>query len=279
MASGGLFSTKNCAGIFRCSCYIFQLNRSANSKWQFLSCVTVECSERYCLLSSSVTHTQTQTHTSTLTAASYSMARCSSLGCWLTHNTNCIKRKVIICVKKERFSFFLSLSFNTERKSLAPSQWYGGAILAIPENSPALSRNLKFQYSAHNSPSLFHLRYQGLRYLHKCIHVDLDHFTNSNADVSFGIRQSIWNKLLDYFVVTADLCIATPCLCIIISVVVVHTKLVGAKQVNTNHSLEITVQYSRTPLIQTLFIRITNYPDRLGPADKFVENFKKTNLP
>jgi hypothetical protein len=50
MASKGYFSTKNCAGIFRCSCYIFYLNRSAKSKCQFLSCATVECIERYFLL-------------------------------------------------------------------------------------------------------------------------------------------------------------------------------------------------------------------------------------
>ena len=31
-------------------------------------------------------------------------------------------------------------------------------------------------------------------------------------------------------------------------------------------------KYSRTPLIRTLVIRIANYPDRLGPSGKFVEN-------
>jgi len=35
------------------------------------------------------------------------------------------------------------------------------------------------------------------------------------------------------------------------------------------------VEYSRTPLIQTLVIRIANYLDRLGPSGKFVENFTK----
>lgn len=32
-------------------------------------------------------------------------------------------------------------------------------------------------------------------------------------------------------------------------------------------------------LIQTLVIRIANYPDRLGPSGKFVENSTKLNLP
>jgi hypothetical protein len=31
----------------------------------------------------------------------------------------------------------------------------------------------------------------------------------------------------------------------------------------------------RTPLIRTLFIRIADYPDRLGPSGKFVENSTK----
>jgi len=31
------------------SCYIFQLNRSTNSKWLFLDCATIACSERYSL--------------------------------------------------------------------------------------------------------------------------------------------------------------------------------------------------------------------------------------
>ena len=30
--------------------------------------------------------------------------------------------------------------------------------------------------------------------------------------------------------------------------------------------------YSRTPLIRTMVIRISNYPDRLVPSGKFVEN-------
>jgi len=30
--------------------------------------------------------------------------------------------------------------------------------------------------------------------------------------------------------------------------------------------------YNRTPLIRKLVIRIANYPDRLGPSGKFVEN-------
>jgi len=32
---------------------------------------------------------------------------------------------------------------------------------------------------------------------------------------------------------------------------------------------------SRTPLIRTLVIRIANYPDRLGPSGKFVQNSTK----
>ena len=36
-----------------------------------------------------------------------------------------------------------------------------------------------------------------------------------------------------------------------------------------------TYKYSRTPLIRTLVIRIANYPDRLGPLGKFVENSTK----
>jgi len=35
---------------------------------------------------------------------------------------------------------------------------------------------------------------------------------------------------------------------------------------------EISTSYSRTPLIRTLFVRIANYPDRLSPSGKFVEN-------
>ena len=35
------------------------------------------------------------------------------------------------------------------------------------------------------------------------------------------------------------------------------------------------LKYSRTPIIRTLVIRITNYPDWLGPSVKFVENFTK----
>jgi hypothetical protein len=35
------------------------------------------------------------------------------------------------------------------------------------------------------------------------------------------------------------------------------------------------VQYSRTPLVRMLVIRIANYPDWLGPSSKFVENSKK----
>ena len=35
------------------------------------------------------------------------------------------------------------------------------------------------------------------------------------------------------------------------------------------------IKYSRTPLIQMLVIRIANYPYRLGPSGKFVENSTK----
>jgi hypothetical protein len=35
------------------------------------------------------------------------------------------------------------------------------------------------------------------------------------------------------------------------------------------------VKYSITPLIGTLVIRITCYPDRLGPSSKFVDNSTK----
>ena len=31
-------------------------------------------------------------------------------------------------------------------------------------------------------------------------------------------------------------------------------------------------KYSRTPLFGTLGIRMANYPDRLGPSGKFIEN-------
>jgi len=34
-------------------------------------------------------------------------------------------------------------------------------------------------------------------------------------------------------------------------------------------------QYCRTPLIRTLVIRIANYPGRLGPSGKFVDNSTK----
>ena len=35
------------------------------------------------------------------------------------------------------------------------------------------------------------------------------------------------------------------------------------------------ILYSRNPLIRTLVILIDNYPDRLGPSVKFVENSRK----
>jgi hypothetical protein len=55
-----------------------------------------------------------------------------------------------------------------------------------------------------------------------------------------------------------------------------HAVCVGARagaRVRTHRTHD--VEYSRTPLIQTLVIRIANYPDRLGPSGKFVENFTK----
>jgi hypothetical protein len=33
--------------------------------------------------------------------------------------------------------------------------------------------------------------------------------------------------------------------------------------------------YSRTPLIRRLAFRIANYPDRLDPSDKFIDNSTK----
>jgi hypothetical protein len=36
-------------------------------------------------------------------------------------------------------------------------------------------------------------------------------------------------------------------------------------------------EYSRTPLIRTLVIRIADYPERLGPSVTFVENSRKIN--
>ena len=58
------------------------------------------------------------------------------------------------------------------------------------------------------------------------------------------------------------------------------SKSVYAVQRRNNHCPDIhkkkhTHKYSRTPLIRTLFFRISNYPDRLGPSVKFVENSTK----
>ena len=33
--------------IVGCSCYIFERNRTINSKWEFLGCATIAFSERY----------------------------------------------------------------------------------------------------------------------------------------------------------------------------------------------------------------------------------------
>ena len=40
-------STNKCAGIVGCSFYIFELNRSINSKWQLLGYASIEFSEHY----------------------------------------------------------------------------------------------------------------------------------------------------------------------------------------------------------------------------------------
>ena len=42
-----------------------------------------------------------------------------------------------------------------------------------------------------------------------------------------------------------------------------------------NVTAVIFLKYSRPPIIRTLVIRITDYPDRLGPSDNFVENSTK----
>ena len=39
-----------------------------------------------------------------------------------------------------------------------------------------------------------------------------------------------------------------------------------------------TTKYSRTPIIRKLVIRTANYPERLGPSGKFVENYTKLAL-
>jgi hypothetical protein len=45
--------------------------------------------------------------------------------------------------------------FNTERKSFLPFKWYGGAMLAIPENSPLAGKGssevVKNLFSTHHS--------------------------------------------------------------------------------------------------------------------------------
>jgi hypothetical protein len=40
MASSEYVSTDNCAGTVGCSCYIFQLSRTFNLRWQFSDCAT-----------------------------------------------------------------------------------------------------------------------------------------------------------------------------------------------------------------------------------------------
>jgi hypothetical protein len=43
----GYVLTTQCAGTVGCSCYIFELNHSINSKRQFLSCARLAFDERY----------------------------------------------------------------------------------------------------------------------------------------------------------------------------------------------------------------------------------------
>jgi hypothetical protein len=50
----------------------------------------------------------------------------------------------------------------------------------------------------------------------------------------------------------------------------VHTTVIQA-----SFSVSTVKRDSRTPLIRTLVIRIANYPNRLGPSGKFVENSTK----
>jgi hypothetical protein len=51
------------------------------------------------------------------------------------------------------------------------------------------------------------------------------------------------------------------------------------KQSNRPSVANIIRQYSRTPLIQKMFIRSADYPDRLDPLCKSVENCTKIKLP
>ena len=44
------------------------------------------------------------------------------------------------------------------------------------------------------------------------------------------------------------------------------------------HGATIKIMFNRTPLIRTLVIRIADYPDRLGPSGKFVDNPTGTKL-
>ena len=60
--------------------------------------------------------------------------------------------------------------------------------------------------------------------------------------------------------------------------IVVSTEIYCRFTINRLFYLLHFVQYSITPFIRTLVIRIANYPDRSGPSLKFCQEFYKTNL-
>jgi len=49
MPSSEVCFDEECAGIIGCSCYILELDRSINSKLQFLGCASIALSELYVL--------------------------------------------------------------------------------------------------------------------------------------------------------------------------------------------------------------------------------------
>jgi len=55
MAYSGCVSTNRSAGVFGCSCDIFELNHSTNCRWHFMSCASIAFGERY----SKVSQTET----------------------------------------------------------------------------------------------------------------------------------------------------------------------------------------------------------------------------
>jgi hypothetical protein len=57
----------------------------------------------------------------------------------------------------------------------------------------------------------------------------------------------------------------------------VDESLETGKENVIRRSVLFTCMYSRIPLIRKLVIRTANYPERLGPSGKFVEN--STKLP